>query len=239
MAVRKMSDTPLPPHEFWQQLYAPGTLAETPEDGFRDLYPASLPDGRRIALPIRVLPGDGSRAVASLIVNQASFSVEDALAEALAEKARTFEPEVIVGVPTLGITMAAAVARRLGHSRIVPLGTSRKFWYEEGLSEPVASITSPGHEKRVYLDPRMLPLLEGRRVAVVDDVISTGTSMGAVLRLLSRAGVRPVAVFAAMLQGGKGPSLIAAEAGWRGPIVTAIRTPLLERSSSGGWVTAE
>ena len=229
----------LPPHEFWQHLYPPGTFENAPAGGYRDLFPAALPDGRQIALPIRVLPGDGSRAVASLIVNQASFAVEDALAGVLAGHARGFAPEVIVGVPTLGLTTAASVARRLGHPRIVPLGTSKKFWYEEALSEPIASITSPGQEKRVYLDPRMLPLLEGRRVAVVDDVISTGTSMAAVLRLLARAGVRPVAVMAAMLQGEKGPPRLAAEAGWQGPIVTAIRTPLLVRSASGGWLPAE
>lgn len=225
---------PLPPHEFWQHLYPPGTFAETPDD--RDLYPARLPDGRQIALPIRVLPGDSGRAVASLIVNQASFAVEDALVEVLAQRAGAFDAEVIVSVPTLGITLATALARRLGHSRIVPLGTSRKFWYEERLSQPITSITSPGQEKRIYLDPRMLPLLEGRRVAVVDDVISTGNSMAAVLKLLAAADIRPVAVLAAMLQGNLGPAHLAAEAGWRGPIVTAIRTPLLKRSSTGSWV---
>ena len=38
---------------------------------------------------------------------------------------------------------------------ILVLGYSRKFWYDEELSAPVSSITSPGQVKRVYLDPRM------------------------------------------------------------------------------------
>ena len=198
-----------------------------------------MPDGRQIALPIRVLPGDGSRAVASLIVNQASFAVEGALADILAERLRPLDIDIIVGVPTLGLTVAASLARRLGHSRIAPLGTSRKFWYEEALSQPIVSITSPGPEKRIYLDPRMLPLLEGRRVAVVDDVISTGTSMTAALRLLAMAGVQPVAVAAAMLQGRNGAARLASDAGWRGPVLTAIETPLLIRSPAGGWIAAQ
>ncbi len=223
----------LPPHEFWQHVYPPGTFAPD-RGGYRDLYPAGLPDGRQIALPIRVLPGDGSRAVASLIINQASFAVEDALAQVLAERVRACDADVVVGVPTLGITVAAALARRLGHGRIVALGTSRKFWYEDGLSQPIRSITSPGQEKRIYLDPRMLPLLAGRRVAVVDDVISTGASMAAVLKLLAAARVRPVAVAAAMLQGRNGPPKLSSEAGWDGPVISAIETPLLT-AGTAGW----
>lgn len=225
---------PLAPHEFWQEVYPAGHFDPAPAGGFRHLYPAALPDGRQVALPIRVLPGDGSRAVASLILNQASFSVVDALAEALAQPAAALHPHVLVAVPTLGLTLGEALARRLGHSRLVPLGTSRKFWYDEALSEPIASITTR-QERRIYLDPRMLPLLEGRRLAVVDDVVSTGTSMAAVLGLLARAGVHPVAVVAAMLQGSGGQAHLASAAGWNGPLMTAIASPLLARNEAGGW----
>jgi adenine/guanine phosphoribosyltransferase-like PRPP-binding protein len=228
----------LPPHEFWQQVYPPGTFTTSAEGALEDVYPAVLPDGRQIALPIRILPGDGKRAVASLIVNQASFEVVEALVEALKQRTEALGAEVVVGVPTLGITLATALARRFGHSRIAPLGTSRKFWYEEVLSQPITSITSPGQEKRVYLDPRMLPLLEGQRVVVVDDVISSGASMAAVLRLLAAAGVRPVAVAAAMLQGRSGPPHLLSAAGWDGPVVTTIQTPVLIRGAAG-WVPAD
>ena len=73
----------------------------------------------------------------------------------------------------------ARVAAQLGHARYVPLGTSRKFWYREELSVPLSSITTPEQPKRLYVDPRMLPLLEGRRVALIDDVVSSGASMDA------------------------------------------------------------
>lgn len=127
-------------HEFWQDIHPPGSLSHGGE-GFASLYPAVLPDRREIAFPIRVLPGGGDRAVASLIVNQASFAVEDALAGVMAEQAAHFAPQVVVGVPTLGLPLAGNVARRLGHARMVALGTSRKFWYEERLSVPLRSIT--------------------------------------------------------------------------------------------------
>lgn len=200
-----------------------------------DLAPGVQPDQetfaaafgtRRILLPIRTL-ADG-RGVASLIVNQAGFAVLDALADAVAEGLRPHAPEAIVGVPTLGLTLAEAVARRLGHSRMVPLGTSRKFWYDEALSVELRSITTPGGGKRLYIDPRMLPLLRGARVAVVDDVLSTGASIAATLRLLDLAGVAPVAIGAAMLQGEAWRDRVGAM-----PVAAAFATPILTKTAEG------
>lgn len=229
----------LAPHEFWQELYPAGSFPNDRATGFPNFYPADLPDGRQILLPIRVLPGDGARAVASLIINQASFAVEDALAGVMAELVVPFEPQVIIGVPTLGLPLANNVARRLGHPRMVALGTSRKFWYDDALSEPMASITSPDAGKTLYLDPRMLALLKGRRVVVVDDVLSTGASMTSVLRLLAKADVSPVAIAVAMLQGTAwearlkqiDPLLVSR-------VRAAIRSPLLSRTQTGKWTSA-
>lgn len=64
---------------------------------------------------------------------------------------------------------------------------------------PMSSITTK-QEKRLYIDPRMLPLLEGKRVALVDDVISSGSSIISGLSLLASSGIKPVAIGAAMLQ---------------------------------------
>ena len=217
------------PHQFWQDIAPPGTYAST-ATGFADSYPASFADGRQLLLPIRVLPGDGTRAVASLIVNQASFAVEDALAGALVEQLVPFAPDVIIGVPTLGLPLAANVARRLGHHRMVALGTSRKFWYRDELSEPMSSITSPTHAKTIFLDPRVLPLLDGKRVALIDDVISSGSSMAAVLRLLNKANIDPIVIAAAMLQGNKWHAPLSP---WRDRIVSAIASPLLQKTDDG------
>ena len=156
------------PHEFWQQIEPPG--AGPAPTAYRDAYPAALSDGRILWLPIRTL-GDGEHGLASLIINQASFRVLAALAADLAERLEPFAPDVVVGMPTLGLTLAAAVAEKLGHPRYAPLGTSRKFWYSEELSTPLSSVTTPEPHKRLYIDPRMLPLISGRRVALVDDVI--------------------------------------------------------------------
>ena len=223
------------PHDFWQEIHPPRTFERLPADGHHGFFPAELDNGRQLRLPIREL-ADGEHALASLIINQAGFAVEEALCAGLADKVRLFEPDVVVGLPTLGLTLASGTAKNLGHSRYVPLGTSRKFWYREELSVPMSSITSPDQVKRLYLDPRMLPLIEGRRVVLVDDVISSGRSVVAALRLLDACGIKPVAIGAAMLQ----------TDAWREPlaaidlrmperVVSVLRTPRLKKVA-GGWV---
>lgn len=223
---------PPQPHDFWQAFVPPGTYETDPEAGHEHGYPATLADGRQLLLPIRVLPGDGRHAVASLIINQASFDVEDGLAKALADVLMPYAPEVIIGVPTLGLLLASNVARRLAHTRMVPLGTSRKFWYQENLSEPMSSITSPGHAKTLFLDPRMLPLVKDKRVAIVDDVVSSGKSMLAALRLLERAGITPAVIGCAMLQGSDWRDALAL---WQDRIVAPLASPLLVRKPNGRW----
>jgi len=221
------------PHDFWQTMDPPGTY--DPSGPFSQFFPAALPDGSQLRLPVRPL-AHGEHALASLIINQASFDVQDALASALAPKLASFRPEVIVGLPTLGLTLAAGVARMLGHARYVPLGTSRKFWYEDTLSVPLSSITTPEQQKRLYVDPRMLPLIQGRRVALVDDVISSGASVAAALSLMHSLGVEPVVIGAAMLQSERwharlddvGPE-------WRSRVVGVFSTPMLRRAGEGEW----
>ncbi|MDM9629008.1 phosphoribosyltransferase [Rhizobium sp. S152] len=221
------------PHDFWQEIHAPDTFYA--DGDFTAFYVAELDDGAQLRLPIRVL-GDGRQALASLIINQASFSTLDALAERLAEKLRRFDVDVIAGLPTLGLTLAAAVAQKLGHSRYVPLGTSRKFWYRDELSVPLSSITTPTQQKRLYIDPRMLPLLEGRRVALIDDVISSGTSIVSGLELLSACGIEPAVIGAAMLQSDRWREKLAVSGPqWLERTVGVFATPVLEKTETGSW----
>jgi adenine/guanine phosphoribosyltransferase-like PRPP-binding protein len=223
------------PHDFWQEIHSPSTFDRHPAEGHRGFYPAELEDGRQLRLPIREL-ADGEHALASLIINQASFAVEEALCAGLAEKVRHFEPEVVVGLPTLGLTLARGTAKQLGHRRYVPLGTSRKFWYSEGLSVPMTSITSPDQVKRLYLDPRMVPLIQNRRLLLVDDVISSGRSVVAALSLLEICGIKPVAVGAAMLQTDAWREKLAAFGPeCPGRVIGVLRTPRLKRTPAGGW----
>ena len=184
---------------YWQELHddVPARFSFQPPHRYG--YPIELPGGKVLVLPLRRLP-DGQHAVASLIANQASHDVVAALADIMADEARGLGADVIVGLPTLGLSFAALVAERLGQSRYVPLGYSRKFWYDNAFSEPVSSITSPEAGKLLRLDPNLLPLVEGRRIVLVDDAISSGATALAACRLMVRAGAEIGGMVVAMKQ---------------------------------------
>lgn len=218
--------------DYWQRIVSTDDDLVAPPP-WRLGYPARLPDGRVLMLPIRALASRPDFAVASLLINHASFDVADALAAMLAERLRPLAPTVVVGLPTLGLTLAAGVARHLGHSRYVPLGTSRKFWYDEALSAPVESITTPGVQKRLYLDPHLLPLVQGRRVVIVDDAISTGSTAAAPWSLLQTLGAEVLAYGVAMLQGQRWRHAIGDQRSAQ--VVGVFECPLLQ-AAGDGWV---
>ncbi len=196
---------------------------------WRETYPAVMRDGRVLRLPIRDY---GDVGVAGLIGNQASFSVVRALVGFMAEAVADLRPEMVVGLPTLGQVFAPPLAELLGHSNWVAPGYTRKRWYEEGLSVAIASSTGP-ETRRLWLDPRVVGRLSGKRVLLVDDVISTGTSAKAGLELLALVGVRPVGLAVAMDQGGRWRAVFPPDV----PVRAGFVTPLLRRDSSGGWAT--
>ncbi len=195
---------------------------------WRQAYPATMPDGSALWLPLRDL---GATAVAGLIANQTSFPVLDRLVGWLAERCAAVQPDIIVGLPTLGHAVAPMLARALGHTRWAAAGYSRKLWYEEALSVPIASITTPD-QRRLWLDPRLLPWLRGQRVLLVDDVLSTGRSIRAGLALLKRAGIAPIGVAALMAQTDRWRE------GWPEhlPVLTAFATPLFRRAEDQTWM---
>jgi adenine/guanine phosphoribosyltransferase-like PRPP-binding protein len=221
---------------FWQQLcsvadFGPNTeFSLTPP--YRFGYPARLPDGRYLVLPIRQLAGAEGRAVASLIANQASFEVVRVLADSMVQLARQTPCDAIVGLPTLGLAFAPLVAEGLGHERYVPMGYSQKFWYQDELSIAVQSLTTPTQPKRLFLDPNQLELVAGRRVLIVDDAVSTGGTLSSAITLLERAGAQVVGALVAMRQGHAwrqrlGPA-------WAERVAGVFDSPRLVRCE-GGW----
>ena len=169
-----------------------------PAPPYQDRVPVRLPDGDWLDLPLLTLPPDHDTAIAYLCLNQTGFAVEDRLADAVADMVRPLRADIVVGMPTLGTVLASAVARRLGHPDYVPLSYSRKFWYSDEMSTEVISITSPGKPKTVFLDPRLLERLEGRRVLLVEDVISTGGTVAGELDLMRRIGADVVGIAVAI-----------------------------------------
>lgn len=224
----------LPPYKVrWQPAATPpGTTAVPPFDTH---YPVPLNDGSCLELPLRALPG-GAQAIALLMSNQTPFAVENALGPMVTQLAAQFQPETIVGIPTMGLDYARLAARGLNCPHYVAMGLSRKFWYDDELSEHVVSSTSPDQTKTVYLDPALLSRVAGQRVVLVDDVINTGSTSAAALRLLLRAGAQVEGVVAVLTEGRAWQQALGAIGPqWPGRVKALGHIPMFEPAPGGRW----
>ncbi|HEY7651943.1 MAG TPA: phosphoribosyltransferase family protein [Methylomirabilota bacterium] len=112
--------------------------------------------------------------------------------------------DVVVCSESKAVGMAQVVVECFGQDRYVVLRKGLKNYMprrpREPLVEEAVSITTAGAQALV-LDPLDWPLLEGRRVLLVDDVIATGGTARAACRLLERAGARVTATGTVLLKG--------------------------------------
>jgi adenine/guanine phosphoribosyltransferase-like PRPP-binding protein len=233
VAPTPMSNSVPGPYE--DRIIPAAAMPSRPPPPYRDHYVVDLPDGDRVELPLLPLP-DGLHAIVSLCITENSFELEERLSSAMVELARPLRPEVIVGMPTLGLVFAASVAKKLGHRHYVPLSYSRKFWFDDALSIAVNSITSPSQVKQVYIDPRIVNRLRGRRVVLVEDVISTGTTIAAQITLLSRLQAEVVGIVTAMQETRVWIERLGSiDPRYPKLVRSCIRCPLFQRTPDG-WV---
>lgn len=174
-----------------------------------DHHPITI-GGIETRLPLVAL--NEAVAIALLMVIDQGIAFGSRAGAALADIARPLAPDIVVGAATLGIPVAMEVSRALGLDDYVILQKSPKIHLADALKESVKSVTSHGVQT-LMLDRRSVPLLEGRKVFVVDDVASTGSSLAAMLRLLRRAGAEIVGIGVILTEGHDWTSVLGADAG--------------------------
>ncbi|WP_040196426.1 phosphoribosyltransferase family protein [Candidatus Soleaferrea massiliensis] len=96
------------------------------------------------------------------------------------------EHDVIVTAETKGIPLAYEMARNLDERYIVAR-KSVKLYMKDPISVKVKSITTD-HIQTLYLAGSEVDYLKGKRVLIVDDVISTGESLAAMEELIHTSG---------------------------------------------------
>ena len=96
------------------------------------------------------------------------------------------EHDVILTAEAKGIPLAYEMARQLGE-RYVVARKGLKVYMKDPIKVDVKSITTM-HMQTLYIDRYDVELLKGKRVLIVDDVISTGESLQALQQLAKEAG---------------------------------------------------
>lgn len=166
--------------------------------------------GEPIELPL--VPINDTLAISLLMVIDEGVRFGERVGKALAERLSVKKPEIVVGTATLGIPVAIEVSRHLGLDKYVILQKSPKIHLGDALVEHVKSVTSSGSQ-RLLLDRRAVPLLAGKRVVVVDDVVATGSSLAATLRLVRQTGAEVVGIGVILTEGHEWRTVLGADAG--------------------------
>ncbi len=152
---------------------------------------------QEVVLPVVELSAELS--IALLITVDQSLAFMAQAGRELAELLVPAGVEVVATAATMGLPVAIEVSRALGKDDYLVLHKTPKIHLRDALVEPVRSITT-GPVQHLRLDRARAHCVSGRRVAFVDDVVSTGSSAAAAVRLLRRAGAEVVAIGALLTE---------------------------------------
>ena len=100
---------------------------------------------------------------------------------------RAPEYDYLITAEAKGIPLAHEMARQTGAQKYFLARKGPKLYMTGVFESSVKSITTE-KEQKLYLDTADAQLMKGKRILLVDDVISTGESLAALEALVEKAG---------------------------------------------------
>ena len=140
-------------------------------------------DGVKAELPIMPLPSGIQIAFFNLHGNSA---LTEHCAKLLAKKLG--DCDVVITAESKGLQLAHCVARELGQDFYAVARKTKKLYMQDGIEVTIESSITTGKEQKLYLSKHDVELIKGKRVAIVDDVVSTGASLLGLEALVEKAG---------------------------------------------------
>ena len=132
------------------------------------------------------------------------------------------EHDVMITAESKGIPLICAMSRILGEDRYVLARKSVKLYMSNVVKCETQSITTAS-KQTLYLDGSDAEYLKGKRVLIVDDVVSTGGSLRSLEQLVLQSGGNIV---------GKMTILAEGEAASRDDIIFLEKLPLFDKEGN-------
>ena len=108
-----------------------------------------------------------------------------ACAKELLKKAPDYD--YMITAESKGIPLVHEMARLAGNQKYFLARKKTKLYMQSVFEVDVRSITTDGVQK-LYLDGADAEIMKGKKILIVDDVISTGESLSALEKLVEKAG---------------------------------------------------
>lgn len=139
--------------------------------------------GFQAELPILPLPSGISIAFFNL---HGDSALTEHCAKELAKELA--DCDVLITAESKGLQLTHCVARELGQRYYAVARKSKKLYMQDGIEIIIQSSITTGKEQRLYLSQHDVSLLTGKKVGIVDDVVSTGASLSGLEALVEKAG---------------------------------------------------
>ena len=140
-------------------------------------------EGFKADLPILTLPNGVGIAFFNL---HGDSELTEWCAKKLAE--RLSDCDVIITAESKGLQLAHCTARELGQRYYAVARKSKKLYMQDGIEITIDSSITTGEPQKMYLSKHDVDLVKGKKVGIVDDVVSTGASLKGLEALVEKAG---------------------------------------------------
>lgn len=148
----------------------------------QDLFEVNIA-GYKAQLPILSLPSGIKIAFFNLHGNQAlTEHCGKALSKYLSEC------DVLITAESKGLQLTHVIARELGHPYYAVARKSKKLYMQDGIDVTIKASITTGEIQKLYLSRHDADLLKGKKVGIIDDVVSTGNSLEGLEELVAKAG---------------------------------------------------
>ena len=160
-----------------------------------DIYPIEIAGVKRDLRLFEVKPG-----LRIAILNiLGDVELVEACAEELAKRLADTDYDVILTAESKSIPIAHMLSRATGIPYIV-LRKEYKPYMGEAVRSETLSITT-GKPQTLLLDEKDIPLIQNKKVVVLDDVISTGSTLRGMHLIVDKAGGEVVKEVAILTEG--------------------------------------
>jgi adenine phosphoribosyltransferase len=161
----------------------------------QDTYPVEIAGLHRELRLFQIKPG-----LRIAILNiLGDTELVQACAGALADKLKDVPYDVLITAETKSIPLAHALSQVTGKPYVI-LRKTYKPYMGDALSAETLSITT-GHSQTLFLDEKDRDLVSQRKVIILDDVISTGSTLQGMRLLMDKAGAQITAEAAIFTEG--------------------------------------
>lgn len=96
--------------------------------------------------------------------------------------------DVLITAESKGLQLTHVTARELGQRYYAVARKSKKLYMQDGIEITIKASITTGAIQKLYLSKHDAELLNGKKVGIIDDVVSTGNSLEGLEEIVQKAG---------------------------------------------------